>query len=177
MKYLLHTLKITNVKVLISSVLFSTTEQQLKNRDFLRERSWSFAWVREQNNKIRQFSSRLPDFCDRQKRQRTVAGRGWTSRLDGWAATDYPYSSSGKTREREVNVPLINSVKLSDRRIKKSAQVRSAKEGVGGWISVGYSWKVVFRVTEYVTVSHSVCGYIVISRQCRGKPSPFMKQQ
>jgi len=37
--------------------------------------------------------------------------------------SDYSYSLSSKTRGREVNVPLINSVKLYDRPIKRSAQV------------------------------------------------------
>lgn len=102
------------------------------------------------------------------------ATEGTKSRRQSWvdkpsrevAATDYLYSLSGKTREREVNVPLINSMKLSDRRIKRSAQVQSVKKGVGDWISVGYSvgyWRVMFRTTEYVTVSHSAGGYSVTS--------------
>lgn len=60
--------------------------------------------------------------------QRITVAKRWTGGLERTAATDYPYSLSGKTREREVNVPLINSVKLSDRRMKRSAQVGAWRE-------------------------------------------------
>ncbi|KYN21022.1 hypothetical protein ALC57_06930 [Trachymyrmex cornetzi] len=97
--------------------------------------------------------------AERTKNRRRLGGGQTVST----AATDYPYSSSGKTREREINVPLINSVKLSDRRIKRSAQVRSVKKSVGDRISVGYSWRAMFRVMEYVTISYSACRYSVTS--------------